>query len=346
MSSRARPPRKGFAHASWPPEHRGRGAQASAGSGMRLPLPSEWGRSDGRVPARRRGWTSRGVTSSSNPAPHGRAALRAPGLPRRRGRRSPSSFWSSAPLRGGQGPAESQWALPARGLVSPRLPPAALLPGRAGPPPAGRGGPSRSPRRRAGSTQITGRELPAAWGGRLGAASQRLGSGVQARAAPLTQAGGGGVRAAPGPGRGGPPAGVLRTQRTSPGSPEPTPWAWPPGGAGRPCLRLEEKAPGWQLPGRGRAWGPGGATSYSPQGPTEPHPRHLERRERLIPSPGLSPLPPPPSPPPASPLPALMWPDRSRPYGSRSKPGFPHCRGRKRGPAGPRPGADGELGGA
>lgn len=40
--------------------------------------------------------------------------------------------------------------------------------------------------------QMTGCELPAAWGGRLGAMSHRLGSRVQARTAPLTQAAGGG----------------------------------------------------------------------------------------------------------------------------------------------------------
>ena len=101
------------------------------------------------------------------PRPAG-AALGASGLTRRKPQVL-ASFWSSAPLRGRQGPTESQEALPARGLICLRLPPAALLP-RPVPVhrrPGGRG-PSRSPRRRAGSTQITGRELQAAWGGRLG----------------------------------------------------------------------------------------------------------------------------------------------------------------------------------
>lgn len=39
--------------------------------------------------------------------------------------------------------------------------------------------------------QMSGCELPAAWGGRLGAMSHRLGSRVQAWTAPLTQAAGG-----------------------------------------------------------------------------------------------------------------------------------------------------------
>lgn len=42
--------------------------------------------------------------------------------------------------------------------------------------------------------QMTGCELSAAWGGRLGAMSHRLGSRVQARTAPLTQAAGWGGR--------------------------------------------------------------------------------------------------------------------------------------------------------
>ena len=292
VSRRARPSRKGFAHTNSHLEQRGEGETGQRGQwdvGARAMGGSPW------VPP------TPLIDGPIRPRPV-RAALGASGLTRRRPQVL-ASFWSSAPLRGGQGPAESQEALPARGLISLRLPPAALLP-RPGPVhhrPGGRR-PSRSPRRRAGSTQITGRELPAAWGGRLGAASQRLGSGVQARAAPLTQAGGGGGRGAgpaPAPtreppkarGRGGPPVGVLRIQCTFPGSPEPTPWAWPPGGAERPCLHLEEEAPEWQLPGRGRASGPGGSTSHSAQGSTEPHPQHLEQWERLIPPPGTKPTP-------------------------------------------------------
>lgn len=118
--------------------------------------------------------------------------------------------------------------------------------------------------------QMTGCELPAAWGGRLGAMSHRLGSRVQARTAPLTQAaggGGGGVGRcccqgnsgfSPGlvgqPHPGQPPQTWGWGKSPSERSMHPVPftrgaraytWAWPLVGQGQPFLALGSRwAPG------------------------------------------------------------------------------------------------------
>ncbi|CAI9179958.1 unnamed protein product [Rangifer tarandus platyrhynchus] len=106
---------------------------------MRLPLPFEWGRSDRRVPARRLGWMSRRGTCSSDPAPHGRAALRASGPhPPARAALSFLFLVLSPPCGAGRvllNP--SRPCLPAASSPCVYRPPPSS-PARAGPPPAGR----------------------------------------------------------------------------------------------------------------------------------------------------------------------------------------------------------------